>query len=216
MRPLPLLCVAAVPIAVALSGPREPNLGTVNTLDRLIQERFETLDMVNFGISRIASTPEHSEFRRLRPETPAEREVVRELEKEGLEALFLVAGRRAIQAAKSLAPERKPAAADNSHPSLHHFSLRAVSRPIRLTAGSTPAPDPRQVLPHAAAAFQRFERAGSHEFRVGSWDVVARPLRATRKECLSCHQKDESGRPLGLGDALGVAMYAFARGTEPR
>jgi len=83
-----------------------------------------------------------------------------------------------------------------------------------------------------------FDSKNRHEFSIGKWKIEARPIRAA-ESCLRCHNNNteaatgnepkqidirniidarniydglaRSKTPIKVGDALGVAMYAYAR-----
>jgi hypothetical protein len=199
-------------------GPK-PEGGTVNTLDRVCQERFETIDWKNFGISRIPvlDTPQHFGLRNLKPSTDAEKGVVADLKTGNWDAVLMVAGRSARDAARLT--KGRPAAdlavqqaVAEKMPVGSRWTGRVISKPVVLTGDVTGAalPDQGQLVPKVAEAFNAFRKQGSYEFRSGEWFVVARPIRAEKKECLSCHRADQDGTKINLGDPVGVALYAFA------
>jgi hypothetical protein len=75
-------------------------------------------------------------------------------------------------------------------------------------------PAPLKIWDDAQKAMLEFEKRDQYDFSFGKWSVSARPIRA-KESCLMCHTGNAMNAP-GLtppkaGDALGVAMYAYAR-----
>src|SRR5215475_12485147 len=89
-------------------------------------------------------------------------------------------------------------------------------------------PEPSKMWDDARKALLEFEKRDQYDFSFGNWSVAARPIRAN-ESCLKCHTSDVGTLPgqidleaamrkLGgaaltppkVGDALGVAMYAYA------
>src|SRR5262249_42599733 len=94
-------------------------------------------------------------------------------------------------------------------------------------------PEPLKIWDDAQKAMLEFEKRDQYDFSFGKWNIAARPIRA-KGSCLKCHNGENriapgmpvvaiSGRGAGdgvtapvsappkVGDALGVAMYAYAR-----
>ncbi len=187
---------------VAAAAPRPtPDRGLVNTLDRVVQERFEKIDDT-FGMERILriDQPYHSEFRRFTPVGKAEKQAVAEVSEQGWDAILLVGSRIVTR----------------THPD---HERRVMSQPLVLTGEKPHAalPNGQKILPAGTrAAFAAFAKGkAAHELQVDAWHMVARPIRASRKECLSCHKKDADGKRLKIGDPLGVAIYGFAPAAPP-
>lgn len=179
---------------VAAAAPRPtPDRGLVNTLDRVVQERFEMIES-NFGFERMlrVDQPYHREFRHFVPADDAEKRAVADVGEQGWDAILIV-GSRIVSPA---------------HP------RRFLSVPLVLSAEKphAPLPDRQKALPaKAGAAFAAFAKGKpAYEFEADAWHMVARPIRASRKECLSCHKKDADGKRLKVGDPLGVAIYGFS------
>src|SRR5262249_26799878 len=75
-------------------------------------------------------------------------------------------------------------------------------------------PTRQEIRDDARKAMLEFEKRDQYDFSFGKWSVAARPIRA-KEACLKCHAR-EGFTPPGLAppkvsDALGVAMYAYAR-----
>jgi hypothetical protein len=88
-------------------------------------------------------------------------------------------------------------------------------------------PEPMSIWDDAQKAMLAFEKRDQYDFSYGKWSIAARPIRA-KEACLKCHTGDPattvgfrgiyhdgltapSLAPPKVGDALGVAMYAYAR-----
>src|SRR3954470_24340896 len=116
-----LLVLAAGSRSGAEARDPGPDIATVNTLDRLWQERFQTVDYKNFGVSRIAPTlPPHPAMRHFKPETDVEKGAVQEMQDSGWDAALLVVGRNALRYV------RQPGAAEPSGPAGAAVSLDSL------------------------------------------------------------------------------------------
>jgi hypothetical protein len=93
-------------------------------------------------------------------------------------------------------------------------------------------PEPMSIWDNARKAAIEFEKRDQYDFSFGKWSIAARPIRA-KESCLKCHTGDPATdsrypynissytypnglaapklAPPKVGDALGVAMYAYAR-----
>jgi hypothetical protein len=85
-------------------------------------------------------------------------------------------------------------------------------------------PEPLKLWDDAQKAMIAFEKRDQYDFSSGKWNIAARPIRA-QESCLKCHTVDQENlrkiyledlaapkpAPPKVGDALGVAMYAYAR-----
>jgi len=211
MKRGPWLILLVAPVAAAgllRSTCAGPERGAVDALDHSFQYRFATIDGRLFGISRIPRVPEHQELARLKAETADEKAAVADLQRGGWDGAFWVAGQRASILAKSYETKK-------DQPLNERWTERVISKPIVLTGAPPRAalPSAAALLPYVGRSFAAFEKADSYEFTTGAWQVSARPLRASTAACLKCHQQDESGRKLQLGDVIGVAMYGLTRGA---
>jgi|SRR5215470_2966330 len=75
-------------------------------------------------------------------------------------------------------------------------------------------PNRQEIRDDARKAMLEFEKRDQYDFSFRKWSIAARPIRA-KEACLKCHTGKGFTAP-GLappkvGDALGVAMYAYAR-----
>ncbi|HMB30048.1 MAG TPA: hypothetical protein VKS99_18195, partial [Blastocatellia bacterium] len=92
-------------------------------------------------------------------------------------------------------------------------------------------PTRQEIRDDARKAMMEFEKRDQYDFSFRKWSVAARPIRA-KEACLKCHSGDvatlpgqidleaamrktgaaaPAPTPPKVGDALGVAMYAYAR-----
>ncbi len=198
--PVGFLAIAAL----ASGSPDRPESGLINTLDRCFQERFEAIDEKQFGLARIPTTPQHGEFRRFQPSTPAEKHAVGDLSRQGWDAVFMVASQH------GLAAHRRAQRAGATRVG------KPVSPPILLSTGESPSPGPTatalQDLQDATIAdISRADRALSSVSSVSGWTLIKRAIPASKAECLRCHQTDPNGKRVRLGDALGLAIYGFRK-----
>jgi hypothetical protein len=208
---------------VTSTAERRPAAELINSLDRKFQLRFERVDLPVFGGSRIAPEPVFaggSAHRYFSPENHEERRLVRALTDDAWDAVFYVAGRQTL--ALAAAEERFLKYGGKFGPFVRVGSGEAlaqhgVSKSIRLTRVkcSVPAPTPESLYPHVFKAFREFaDYKTTYEFHESGWLVSAKPVPASSRECLDCHQ--DVRNPLKVGDTLGVAMYAFAPADERR
>lgn len=188
-----LLVIAA---AVTADAP-VPDEKLVAALDKCVQVRLADTDMKRFGMTRFGQRHQ-PEFH---PESEDEKAMVADMTKAGWDVSLYLGGRGLIL------PKREP--------------YKDVSWGVAITGNPyrKDRPRPADLRDEAKKAFESFSKRASYEFRVGDWYVAARPVRASKQECVDCHNK--SSRAFGLGDMkvskgdlLGVAMYAFARSVS--
>ncbi|MGH9767727.1 MAG: hypothetical protein ACREAB_09875 [Blastocatellia bacterium] len=101
----------------------------------------------------------------------------------------------------------------------------------RAVMDSLKLPAPSELFDEAQKAMRAFDSKNNYEFSIGKWKFEARPIRAA-ESCLKCHNNTtdnaagkepeqidvrnmhdglaRSKTPIKVGDALGVAMYAYA------
>ena len=211
-----------LPTVALVAAEKRPEAGLINTVDRTFQSRFEKIDLKMFGVRRVPVTPEHEQLNRFSPETPEDKRLTSSLTESGWEAAFYVAGRKALRWVVAVEDLKtrvgKEAPKPDEARSLEWYSNHSVSKPIRLNKpapGTGPLPAQDALLPRVREAFKEFaDKKVSFEFQEAGWHVVARPIPASKQECLNCHKQDEKGKALKVGDPLGVAFYAFARAGE--
>jgi hypothetical protein len=204
--------------------------GHLESLDRIVQERFRKTDK-RLGVARMKPVTVHINY--FSPETAEEKRVIQELEAGGWLVAFYLAGRRILDY------ESLPA---NSEPSLYEKN-RILNGPLAMTSSSYSSPEmtelPRhyELMEHARNAIIVFARKDEYNFKIGRWNYLARPIRA-QEYCLSCHNNAppdkfdslrvktvsneperyreyaRSKTPIKVGDALGVAIYAYTHAEK--
>lgn len=186
-------------------------------IDECIQELFSKADF-RFGMTRVPTRISHIKY--FAPSNAKEEEAVRELEASGWDVGFYLAGRQIL----------------GDKPDLLAISVYAdkhpvIGGPISITGSAQKAPDnskpvvmpdPAELWDEGQKAMRAFKSSNRYEFSIGKWNVEARPIRA-REGCLKCHSNKPasadvigfdmtpSKAPIKIGDALGVAMYAYAK-----
>jgi hypothetical protein len=184
----------------------------IDALDECIQKRFSKADGV-FGRARVETSTDH--VRAFSPETQEERGVISELERGGWQVGFYLAGRRVLESK----PEHR--LLDGGYRGLGGPVLIVPQIQPRRVIEPTGLPDPGVLWEHAQKAILSFDSKNQYDFSVWKWSVIARPIRA-KESCLQCHNNFKYGNtvpiarapsptPLKVGDAIGVAMYAYAR-----
>ena len=182
----------------------------VDALDHSVQERFRTL--TSFGMSRMPLVPQH--VYQFDPETPEEKAAVADLRNQGLSVGLYLGGLGLLGSPMSEADWKKGGEYD---------LRRAISDPIVVSGAATPEglPKPWELQEIGRRALEASAAGDRYEASFGRWSVDVRPVRASQSACLECHKaggtaaERESGagtRPdLKVGDALGVAVYLYAR-----
>ena len=201
---------------------------SLDKLDYSFQQRFQTIDGINFGLSRIPTTPEHNEFRTVRAQTPEEKQAVAHLTAQNRGALFMVAGLRAVtfQLRSTATTAAVPQAQQGPRPQIESSQPaavlespfdRVITRPVWLSGmpGSQTPPTQAELLAGVKESFAAFAKHDSHAFTAGEWRVLARPVRIGKSGCLKCHQQGPSGEKLHHGDVVGAALYLLASAPTP-
>jgi hypothetical protein len=188
----------------------------IDALDECIQKRFSKADDGMFGMARVPTGAEH--VRSFLPATLEESEVVSELERGGWQVGFYLAGRQVL----GLKPEHKLPYGGGypgfGGPILISPQMRQ-DRPIEQIG----LPDLGDLWERAQKAMLSFDSKDQYDFSFGKWSMAARPIRAG-ESCLRCHNNVKYGHgdavprshapsptPVKVGDALGAAIYAYAR-----
>jgi hypothetical protein len=181
------------------------NSGTdvLSGLNDCIQERF--LDTGAFGINRILPLHGVTQFR---PANAKERATVEDLDQNGYEVALFLAGRQILQPSDG-----------TTLGSFRFIDPRSgVQGPAYIThlPNTEVLPKPAALLPDARAALASFEAGNGYEVQKDGWNILMRPLRATRDSCVQCHTRGAGGAKanLKIGDALGVVLYVF-RPAQP-
>ena len=177
----------------------------IGALDGCIQERFKDVND-RFGIARLVKIDERAH--RFEPESVAEMSSVRGLEQARLQVVLYVAGTRVMRPTPRL-------------PLVGDAHARAIIKgPVHVTSGASATdapgpPSPSALWEDGRRAMTAFATSDSYEFTQPGWSFTARPVRASDRTCLQCHQHDVPGRwtvpnePVKIGDALGVAIYGY-------
>ena len=163
----------------------------IASLNQAIQDRFKDVDTL-FGLRRIVvlgDTPH-----RFRPETVSEFGVVRELDEAGLRVAMYVAGRRVL--------EREP---DLTTKVPFELNRRVIFGPVAVTdpAALAGLPEAVELIDEGRSAFRTLVLRDRYDFERADWTFTARAIRASSKECLTCHKDRSIG-----DDPLGVVLYA--------
>jgi len=197
-------------------------------LDSCIQDRFTQMGR-GFGIVRVATPGKtlHGELSNVYsgweskwigmfvPENAQEREAVAEIEQSGLMMVLYLASRNI------LGPEQY----DDDRSLVSHAHLRG---PVALTKSwpKTDWPKKSSLWKQARKAMQDFDidkSASQYEFSAEGKNFIARPVRA-QESCLKCHtpetypnntpNSDGLTRRLGVGDPIGVLLYAYTTSAK--
>jgi hypothetical protein len=211
-----LMLVNASPLRTTVTDPDE-----MKELDRCVQKRFQ--DRRSFGMSRMgprrspspsvygrpssAGSSYHRDVRSFSSENPAEQSVIDALHAKSYEVLVYLAGRKILQHA----PEKTTIR--------HRYGVQG---PALITNKAMPAdpPSTRWLLSESRTALESFEIGDGYTLKRGPWMVTMRPLRATNSGCVSCHTTGIASGPerskteLAIGDAIGVAIYAYRKTAD--
>jgi len=208
----------------------------IDALDECIQKRFRQFD-TRFGITRMRPLTLHENY--FRPETQAERDAVAELDKGGWQVAFYLVGRR-ILGPKPDMTKFRPILGGDTHPIIN--GPIAITSPKIFDKNKVmeqfDLPETQKLWDDAQKAMLEFEKRDQYDFAINRWKVAARPIRAG-EPCLKCHTDKPIARnadgslvivgkgnlglyaydahsktPIKVGDALGVAMYAYARNLK--
>lgn len=185
-----------------------PELGLINDLDKVIQQRFLTTPQL--GIRRIGPVP-NPHFEQFEPNTEEEKEAVTKLQDGNWKVGIYLMGRRAYENPYKNLKDAKPL--------LVHYKLNG---PVPVTANvkKRELASPKRLRARVDEAFEKFRDGDTYDFSLGKWTYVARPVRA-REVCLKCHQdmfvtskvgeKRYTYRRRHVGDTIGVLLYAFRK-----
>jgi hypothetical protein len=185
----------------------------IEVLNYSVQERFRTID--GFGMARLPVVPQHVDL--FDPKTPEEKAAVEDLRSRGWTVGLYLGGRGLLE------PPMSESEWENAG---EHSHRKAISKPIVISGQATPAglPKPWELQIIGRKALDAAAASDRYEASLGRWSVDARPIRANRAACLKCHTAEGATgfRPRGLnqetdlrlGDALGVAVYVYARKQE--
>lgn len=218
-----LLAMAGVFVSVGFTNRAAEDLRMIETLDKVIQERFADPEPMALGMSRIATPrsfgdhfrPSLTERRDFKPATAWEGSAITALEANHVDVGMFLFG-QAIATSE-----------------LNQFNYRAMKGPAVMTSdtprpafypsftppavASTPSmhartlPDWREMFPLARKAMRNFSDGGKgFETEIGIWNIAARPVLASDARCVTCH-KHMGGTPIKLHQPMGGVLYAFRR-----
>jgi hypothetical protein len=185
-----------------------PELRLINDLDKVMQERFITAQ--TRGMRRIGPQPNpHMEY--FEPRTEEEIQAVNNLQNGQWKVGVYLFGRRAYQK-----PPKKDG--DAKRGLLVQYRL---NRPVLVTNNlkQKELASPGKLRDGLDEAFAKFKESDSHNFSLGKWSYVAKPVRA-RESCLKCHtdlfaaklgERKYAYRSRRVGDPIGVLVYAFGK-----
>jgi hypothetical protein len=197
----------------------------IDALDECIQKRFSKFDM-RLGAARILTIK--LPFDHFVAETPGEREAITELEKGGWQVAFYLIGRRILGTRPDTLPGIPVSAHDSrdingpiaitpstifderDHGTGQVVATSSVISNWRKTLQQLELPELREIWDDARKAMLVFEKRDQYDFSFRKWSIAARPIRA-KEACLKCHTGEVPLAAPKVGDALGVAMYAYAR-----
>jgi hypothetical protein len=172
----------------------------IEALDQCVQYRLHD-DVEVFGFSRLADVPHR--LYHFDPRTPDEASAVDGLRKTGRHVVLHLGGRGLVDQAGK---------ADGEKP-----GRRTFSEAIAVTGGGVAPrdlPDARLLRALGRKALAASTAGEPVVERTGRWRVDVRPVRADRQACVDCHaprSTNRGGRPLQIGDALGVVVYVSSR-----
>jgi hypothetical protein len=197
----------------------------IDALDECIQKRFSKFDM-RLGRARIVTVK--LPFDHFVAETPSEREAISELEKGGWQVAFYLVGRRILGTRPDTLPGMPVSGHENriingpvaitpstifdgrDHGTGQIVATSSVVSNWRKTLEQLELPELTEIWDDARKAMLVFEKRDQYDFPFRKWSIAARPIRA-KEACLKCHTGEVPLTPPKVGDALGVAMYAYAR-----
>ena len=215
------LFVNGAPPHVTLTEPDE-----IKELDRCVQKRFQdpaAISQRRFGMGRMGkrrrpspqppdgSSPiaaqsqqgtHHQDVRDFKSENPAEQAVIDAFQTKGYEVIMYLGGRKIL--------EQPPAKTQIEY-------RYGIQGPALITGKSMAADPPSTswLLAESRTALESFEISDGYTLKRGTWTVAMRPLRAANSGCVNCHtsgvarDNDGSRSELAVGDAVGVAIYAY-------
>ena len=203
---------ASIPEPVLVQEHADSAAALIGYLDDCIQQRFLDVEQ-GFGYRRIiraGDTPH-----RFKPENAKELAAEDHLNRHKLDVVLYLAGRGII-------------ALDLSSKEIASIADKLIKGPVHITPTDKQPiqlPSSKQLLDHGQKAMRVFERSDNYEFNLGQWKFIARPVRASDKSCLKCHQHsgtsymawpDRSQEPssLQIGDPLGVLVYGYKNSDQ--
>jgi hypothetical protein len=189
---------------------------------------------MEFGFGRVAQ-PTRA-INRFVAETQSEREAISELEKGGWQVAFYLVGRRVLELKPDITNLTNLVIIRPGHDSSiidgpiaitpstifderEHTRDRRTGQIVTIPSDISgrkkmlehlELPTRQEIWDDARKAMLEFEKKDQYDFSFRKWSIAARPVRA-KEACLKCHTGEATLAPPKVGDALGVAMYAYSR-----
>lgn len=174
-------------------------------LNQAIHSSFEVRE--GFGMGRFAGMIAHA--RRPVFSSPIARDAAKVLWEQGWEVNFYLGGRDLFR------KEKLETSAATTYVELKDQTFRDLRGPVVMVPSENQnAPLRDAVVAQAKTAFLANMSQG-YRSQVGEWRLLSYPVKATKASCVGCHQNPEArrqlGRPLKIGDTLGVTIYVYRR-----
>jgi hypothetical protein len=177
-------------------------LDVARTLDTYIQPRFEILRDKDFGAFRITYR-KHAGVVQLKVDTPRERELIANANAARRDyAICLL--RCAPIPGRGLGEPRLRLLYFNQNQIASENEYYSMPRD-RLEAAGTQGFRLEAVEHQALEALDALRAGKEQEAQAGDWEVLMRPVLATKQACLGCH------REAAPGATLGAMVYAVRR-----
>ena len=205
--------LVAVFVAIPRAYPQEAQAARsfaalIASFDECIQERFRDLSGKSLGLARVTPASPHAFF----AHNVREESAVQYLDAARLNVVMYVGGRKLLgEDGYSITPQR---GALVMVPGRNGARLEGpiVVTPLSYNAPPQNAPRAATLMTDATKALRGFDRVDTASFSVEGWNIAATPIRARSNTCLGCHRLAPAGTAqnrLRIGDALGVALYAY-------
>lgn len=201
-------------------------LPAIAELDACIQSRF--LDTRSFGMSRLVMPfslgdhfrPNYSAVRDFQPENQRETELLAKLEAEGWQIGLYLFGENAVNAPVERMDYRAlkgPGVITKGTP--RPMSRGPWDRSTAPSPGFSRLPDWATTYPVAQKAMKRFLEDGeAYQTHLGDWTLIAQPVRASKQECLDCHNSglaSKMSKPVLPGFALSPSRMPLGTPRPP-
>lgn len=184
-------------LASPLPPTRVPDspLQVAETLDAYVQPRFEILRDKNFGAFRIVYR-RHAGLGQLKVESPREKELIANANAAKRDyAVSLLHSSYKQPRLQLLYVNQQRVVGDST------FNNRYLAEKVAAENGLEFA----AIEKGAVGALSQLRAGKEYRMSRPGWDVLMRPVLASKQECLGCH---EGSRP---GDTLGVMVYAVRK-----
>lgn len=202
------LLVAANTVAWAGLERQAECVRVTELLDALIQPRFRK-DGGVFGMRRVVKSPGHEEVGALTDLTPWDKKQLARIQ--ALKHDYRVSMLRVKHPPGKYRRDQGPlAAAEGDFPVGAFKGGKGLTAPVLYEMIGPQLGDRHSepIRKAAIAALPQMTREGSASRSAGPWLVTLRPVRATQKSCVACHQGAKQG------DTLGVLVYAVSQDRQ--